>query len=86
MPLDAEARGLPAWLGQPHVVVALELDEMRAREAFIESLSFRYGDIDIVSPLQRPADQQRPGHPFLLRRTCCPCASTTIWRGPGRRR
>ena len=26
--LDAQARELPAWLGQPHVVVALELDEM----------------------------------------------------------
>ena len=30
---------LPGWLGQPHVVVALELDEMLGREGLIESLS-----------------------------------------------
>ena len=43
--IGPEARGLPTWLGQPHVVVALELEEMARREAFIESLSLRYGGI-----------------------------------------
>ena len=33
VPLAPEARELPGWLGQPHVVVALELDEMLGREA-----------------------------------------------------
>ena len=28
LPLDARSKELPGWLGQPHVVVALELDEM----------------------------------------------------------
>jgi undecaprenyl-phosphate galactose phosphotransferase len=50
--IDAEARSLPAWLGQPHVIVALELDEMASREGFIESLSLRYGDIDVITPLR----------------------------------
>lgn len=63
--IDAEARGLPAWLGQPHVVVALELEEMARREAFIESLSLRYGDIDIVTPLRGlPINRARITHFF----------------------
>ena len=84
LPLDAQAAELPGWLGQPHVVVALELDEMLGREGLIESLSFYHGDIDVISPLEGPADQQHPGQPLLLARHPVACASTTTWRGPGR--
>ena len=63
--LDAQARELPAWLGQPHVVVALELDEMSGREGLIESLSFHHGDIDVISPLKGlPINNTRVSHFF----------------------
>src|SRR5262245_60644533 len=52
VPLDAQAKELPGWLGQPHVVVALELDQMLGREGLIENLSFFHGDIDVISPLK----------------------------------
>jgi undecaprenyl-phosphate galactose phosphotransferase len=63
--LDAGAKELPGWLGQPHVVVALELDEMLGREGFIESLSFYHGDIDVISPLKGlPINNTRVSHFF----------------------
>lgn len=63
--LDAEARTLPAWLGQPHVIVALELDEMASREGFIEALSLRYGDIDVITPLRGlPINRAKVTHFF----------------------
>ena len=52
IPLDTSRGVLPEWLGQPHVVVALDLDEMLGRETFIETLSFYHGDIDVISPLK----------------------------------
>jgi undecaprenyl-phosphate galactose phosphotransferase len=62
-PIDATAQTLPEWLGRPHVVVALELDEMAGREAFIENLSLRYGDIDIITPLRGlPINRARVTH------------------------
>ena len=65
--LDARAKELPGWLGQPHVVVALELDEMLGREGLIESLSFYHGDIDVISPLKGlPINNTRVSH-FLSR-------------------
>jgi undecaprenyl-phosphate galactose phosphotransferase len=64
-PIDAEAQSLPGWLGRPHVIVALELDEMASREAFIENLSLRYGDIDVVTPLRGlPINRARVTHFF----------------------
>lgn len=64
-PIDANARTLPGWLGRPHVIVALELDEMASREAFIENLSLRYGDIDVVTPLRGlPINRARVTHFF----------------------
>ena len=63
--LDAGAKELPGWLGQPHVVVALELDEMLGREGLIESLSFYHGDIDVISPLKGlPINNTRVSHFF----------------------
>ena len=63
--LDARAKQLPGWLGQPHVVVALELDEMLGREGLIESLSFYHGDIDVISPLKGlPINNTRVSHFF----------------------
>jgi undecaprenyl-phosphate galactose phosphotransferase len=65
IPLDSQARELPGWLGQPHVVVALELDEMLGRELLIESLSFYHGDIDVISPLKGlPINNTRVAHFF----------------------
>jgi undecaprenyl-phosphate galactose phosphotransferase len=62
-PIEADARALPAWLGRPHVVVALELDEMAGREAFIENLSLRHGDLDIITPLRGlPINRARVTH------------------------
>ena len=59
------AKELPAWIGQPHVVVALELDEMLGREGLIESLSFYHGDIDVISPLKGlPINNTRVSHFF----------------------
>ena len=43
---------LPAQLGRPHVVVALEMDEMAAYGGYVERLSLHYGDVDIVSPMR----------------------------------
>ena len=43
---------LPAQLGRPHVVVALEMDEMAQCGGYIERLSLHYGDVDIVSPMR----------------------------------
>jgi undecaprenyl-phosphate galactose phosphotransferase len=63
--LDPAAKELPAWIGQPHVVVALELDEMLGKEGFIESLSFYHGDIDVISPLKGlPINNTRVSHFF----------------------
>ena len=65
LPLDARAKELPGWLGQPHVVVALELDQMLGREALIENLSFYHGDIDVISPLKGlPINNTRVSHFF----------------------
>ena len=65
LPLDAQSKELPGWLGQPHVVVALELDEMLGREGLIESLSFYHGDIDVISPLKGlPINNTRVSHFF----------------------
>ncbi len=65
LPLDARSKELPGWLGQPHVVVALELDEMLGREGLIESLSFYHGDIDVISPLKGlPINNTRVTHFF----------------------
>jgi undecaprenyl-phosphate galactose phosphotransferase len=65
LPLDPRAKGLPGWLGRPHVVVALELDELAGREALVENLSFHHGDIDVVSPLRGlPTNGTRVSHFF----------------------
>ena len=65
VPLDAQAKTLPAWLGQPHLVVALELDAMLECPGLIESLSFHHGDIDVISPLKGlPINNTRVSHFF----------------------
>ena len=65
LPLDTRAKELPGWLGQPHVVVALELDEMLGCQGLIESLSFYHGDIDVISPLKGlPINNTRVSHFF----------------------
>ena len=65
LPLDPAAARLPEWLGRPHVVIALELDEMPGREGLIERLSLRHGDIDVISPLRGlPINNTRVTHFF----------------------
>lgn len=65
LPLDPAAKALPAWLGRPHLVVALELDEMLGREGLIESLAFHHGDLDVISPLKGlPINNTRVSHFF----------------------
>lgn len=64
-PLDPHSRLLPAWLGRPHVVIALELGELPAREALIEKLSLDHGDLDIISPMRGlPINNARASHFF----------------------
>jgi undecaprenyl-phosphate galactose phosphotransferase len=43
---------LPAHLGRPHVVVALEMGELARCGGYVERLSLHYGDVDIVSPMR----------------------------------
>jgi undecaprenyl-phosphate galactose phosphotransferase len=65
LPLDMDEGRLPQWLGRPHIVLALELDEMAGRESFIEGLSVRHGDLDIISPLKGlPINNARVTHFF----------------------
>lgn len=64
-PLDPELLLLPAWLGRPHIVVALELSELPAREGLIEKLSLYHGDLDIISPVRGlPINNARAAHFF----------------------
>ena len=64
-PLDPADGMLPAWFGRPHVVVALELDEIAAREGLIEKLSLYHGDIDVISPVRGlPISNARVAHFF----------------------
>lgn len=64
-PLDPDSRLLPSWLGRPHIVVALELSELPAREALIEKLSLYHGDLDIISPVRGlPINNARASHFF----------------------
>lgn len=63
--LDPGTNLLPAWLGRPHVVVALELGELPAREELIEKLSLYHGDLDIISPIRGlPINNARASHFF----------------------
>jgi undecaprenyl-phosphate galactose phosphotransferase len=65
VPLDPGAKELPGWLGRPHLVVALELDEMLGCPGLIESLAFHHGDIDVISPLKGlPINNTRVSHFF----------------------
>jgi undecaprenyl-phosphate galactose phosphotransferase len=43
---------LPAHLGRPHVVIALEMAESERHAGFVERLNLHYGDVDIVSPMR----------------------------------
>jgi len=64
-PLDPDSLLLPSWLGRPHIVVALELSELPAREALIEKLSLYHGDLDIISPVRGlPINNARASHFF----------------------
>jgi undecaprenyl-phosphate galactose phosphotransferase len=40
---------LPAHLGRPHVVVALEMGELARCGSYVERLNLHYGDVDVVS-------------------------------------
>ncbi len=64
-PLDPDSQLLPSWLGRPHIVVALELSELPAREELIEKLSLYHGDLDIISPVRGlPINNARASHFF----------------------
>ena len=43
---------LPPHLGRPHVVVAMDMEEMVRDTAYVERLSLCYSDVDIVSPMR----------------------------------
>ena len=43
---------LPPHLGRPHVVVAMDMEEMVRDAAYLERLSLCYSDVDIVSPMR----------------------------------
>ena len=63
--LEQGAINLPPWLGRPHVVVALDLDELVGREGLIERLSLHHGDIDVISPVRGlPISSARVSHFF----------------------
>jgi undecaprenyl-phosphate galactose phosphotransferase len=65
VPLDPAAKELPGWLGRPHLVIALELDEMLGCPGLVESLAFRHCDVDVISPLKGlPINNTRVSHFF----------------------
>ena len=65
LPLEPGAPTLPPWLGRPHVVVSLELDELPGREGLIEKLSLYHGDIDVISPVRGlPISNAKASHFF----------------------
>ena len=73
-PLDPDSRMLPAWLGRPHVVAALEFGELTAGNELIKKLSLYHGDLDIISPIHgMPIHNVQTSHffthDFLLIRT-----------------
>jgi undecaprenyl-phosphate galactose phosphotransferase len=43
---------LPSHLGRPHVLIALEMDEMARCGSLVEWLNLHYGDVDVVSPIR----------------------------------
>ena len=43
---------LPPHLGRPHVVVAMDMEEMVQNAAYVQRLSLCYSDVDIVSPMR----------------------------------
>ena len=56
---------LPAQLGRPHVVIALEMGEMADCGSYVERLNLRHGDVDIVSPMRDlPLARTRVTHFF----------------------
>lgn len=64
-PLDPISAMLPAWLGRPHVVVALDLDKIPGCETLIERLSLHHGDLDIISPVRGlPINNAKAAHFF----------------------
>jgi undecaprenyl-phosphate galactose phosphotransferase len=73
-PLDPNSRMLPAWLGRPHVVVALELDELMALGTLIEKIAAKHDNLDIIAPIRGlPIHNAETSHffthDFLLIRT-----------------
>ncbi len=63
--LGQGALALPPWLGRPHVVVALDLDELAGHEGLIERLSLQHGDIDVISPVRGlPISSAKVSHFF----------------------
>ena len=63
--LDPSTGLLPPWMGRPHIVVSLELDEIPGRESLIETLSLIHGDLDIISPVRGlPINNAKASHFF----------------------
>ena len=63
--LEQGAVNLPPWLGRPHVVVALDLDELAGQDGLIERLSLQHGDIDVISPVRGlPISSAKVSHFF----------------------
>jgi len=62
---DPSAGGIPRWLGDPHVIVALELDQIGREAELIETLSLHNGDIDMISPIRGlPINNTKTTHFF----------------------
>lgn len=63
--LDQQTGGLPAWIGSPHVIVALEIDQIAEQERLIERISLTHGDIDMISPVRGlPINNAKATHFF----------------------
>ncbi len=52
LPLGAESRRHLALFGRPHVVAALDGDQLAAHEDLLEKLCFEHSGIDVISPLR----------------------------------
>lgn len=63
--LDPASHGLPGWLGRPHVIFALEINQIVEQENLIERISLTHGDIDMISPVRGlPINNAKATHFF----------------------
>ena len=62
---DPQTNELPTWLGRPHVIVALEINQIAEQEGLIERISLTHRDIDMISPVRGlPINNAKATHFF----------------------